>query len=91
MLDLLVCLSHVVFVLALDVQVELTAAHLGLLPWLHKYTTKGDVAIGLILDSMKETLVTGLLPSPEWVIVDFEVIREEICTLGGGLVLEGTD
>lgn len=61
--DLLVCLSDIVLVLALDVQIQLTAAHLRLLTWLHVDSAKGDVAIGLILDAVQETLVTCLLTS----------------------------
>lgn len=52
LLDLLVGLSYIVLVLALDVQVELTTAHLRLLARLDENSTQGNGAIGLMLDSV---------------------------------------
>lgn len=91
LLDLLVGLGHVVLVLPLDVQVQLAAAHLRLLPRLHEHAPQRDRAVGLVLDAVQELLVAGLLAGAQGVVVDLEVVGEEVRALAALLRLEGAD
>lgn len=74
LLYLLVCLGHVVLVLALDVQVQLSAAHLRFLSWLHKHSSQRNRAICLVLNAVQELLVAGFLSCAKRVVVNLEVI-----------------
>lgn len=81
MLNLLVGFSHIIFILPLNVQVEFSAANWGLLTRLHVDSSQRNLAVGLILYSVEEPSVAGLLSGPKGIIVDFKVVGEKIRTL----------